>query len=298
MEVEVQAFDVPALVTEALDTVTPLAYRKRLELRTELEGAVGSFVSDREKLKQILINILANAVKFTDEGSVVCSVLREPGRLSVEVRDTGIGISPEDRKRIFSKFFQADPSHAREHRGTGLGLPLCRMLVELLGGELEVESEPGAGSRFTFWVPQAQASPARPAAGAAEGRPRVLVIEDDPPALELIQKVLEAAGMEAIPARGGPEGLRLAREAHPAAITLDLLMPQVDGWEVLRELKADPLTRAVPVVILSCMDRKEKGLRAGADAFLVKPLDRVELLGVLRRLVVPARERGGAHEPA
>lgn len=296
MEVEVQAFDVADLVAEALDTVIPLAYRKRLDLRTELEGAPATFRSDREKLKHVLINLLANAVKFTDEGSVVCSARGEAGRLRLEVRDTGIGISPEDRKRIFAKFFQADPSHAREHRGTGLGLPLCRMLVELLGGELEVESEPGAGSRFSLWVPEAAPAPARPA--AAQGQPRVLVIEDDPSALELIQKVLESAGMQAVPARDGVEGLRLAREVQPAAITLDLLMPRVDGWAVLRELKADPATRAVPVVILSCMDRKEAGLRAGADAFLVKPLDRGELLGALRRLVTPADDRRGADGPA
>ncbi len=294
MEVEVQPFDVPALVSEVLDTVTPLAYRKHLNLRTELEAGAGAFTSDREKLKQVLINLLANAVKFTDEGEVVCSASREAGRLAVTVRDTGIGIGPEDQKRIFSKFFQADPSHAREHKGTGLGLPLCRMLVELLGGEIAVESAPGVGSRFSFWVPEATAAAApAPRAAARLERPRVLVIEDDPSALELIQKVLEAAGMEPLPAQDGAEGLRLAREAAPTAITLDLLMPRVDGWEVLGRLKADPATRDIPVAILSCMDTKDQGLRAGAAAFLVKPVDRGELVKVLRRLVgAPSAEQG------
>ncbi len=287
MEVDIQPFEVAGLVAEAIETVTPLAYRKRLEVSTEVTAGVGVFTSDREKLKQILINLLANAVKFTDDGKVVCSVHLGGGRLSVEVRDTGIGISPEDQRRIFSKFFQADPSHAREHRGTGLGLPLCRMLLELLGGELEVESEPGVGSRFAFWVPEAEVvQGGRQIEAAAAGRPRVLVIEDDPSALELIQKVLEAGGMTPLPAQHGEEGLRLAREApQPAAITLDLLMPQVDGWEVLDHLKRDPATRNIPVAIVSCLDSKERGLRAGADAFLVKPVDRGELLRTVRRLV-------------
>ncbi|MFU8858487.1 MAG: hybrid sensor histidine kinase/response regulator [Deferrisomatales bacterium] len=284
MEVEAQPFDVAALVAEAMDTVNPLAYRKQLELSTELAAGVGAFVSDREKVKQILINLLANAVKFTDEGKVVCSVRQEPGRLSVEVADTGIGISPEDRRRIFSKFFQADPSHAREYRGTGLGLPLCHMLIELLGGELGVESEPGSGSRFRLWIPELPMDGARPAE-ISGARPRVLVIEDDPSALELIEKVLEAGGMTSVLTPRGEEGLRLARETRPAAITLDLLLPGMDGWKVLRELKADPATRNIPVAIVSCLDSRERGLRAGADAFLVKPLDRKELVRTLHRLV-------------
>jgi len=294
MGMEIQPFDARALVTEALDTITPLAYRKSLHLRADIAEGLATFISDRDKLKQVLINLLANAVKFTDEGEVVCSARRDEGRLVVEVRDTGIGISPQDQKRIFTKFYQADPSHSREHRGTGLGLPLCRMLVELLGGEIRVESRPGAGSRFSFWVPEAALPSEAPGrAERAEGQPLVLVIEDDPPALELIQKVLESAGMDVLSARDGAEGLRLARERRPAAITLDLLMPRIDGWEVLAQLKADPITRAIPVVILSCLDRPEQGRRAGADAFLTKPLDRTELVRTVLRLLAPK----GPHAP-
>lgn len=286
MGVDVAPFDVPGLVAEAVDTVAPLAYRKRLELRTRIPETVRVFRSDREKVKQVLINLLANAVKFTDEGEVVCAVEPEAGGLRFEVRDTGIGIPPEEQERIFTKFFQIDASHAREHRGTGLGLPLCRMLVELLGGRIGLESEPGKGSRFWFWVPEALGHDAREPGAGPRGLPaRVLVVEDDPSAQELLRKVLETEGMEAVIAVDGAEGLRLARELRPDAITLDLLMPRVDGWEFLERLKADPATRDIPVVVVSCVDRREEALKKGADAHLVKPLDREDLVATLRRVL-------------
>ncbi|MHB8766434.1 MAG: ATP-binding response regulator [Deferrisomatales bacterium] len=288
MEVEARPFDLEELVAEAMDTVGPLAYRKKLVLRTEGAQGAGAARSDPDKLKQVLINLLANAVKFTDEGEVVCTVRRSPGRLAFEVRDTGIGIAPDDQERVFGKFFQVEGSHAREHRGTGLGLPLSRMLVELLGGELGLESELGRGSRFTFWVPElSEGETAGQGADRGPGRPRILVVEDDPSAMELILKVLEAEGMDAVPARDGVEGLALARQLQPSAITLDLLMPRVDGWELLESLKNDPETRDIPVVILSCVDREARGLRSGAAAYLVKPIDRDVLARTLRRLARP-----------
>ena len=294
MEVESRPFDVRAVVVEALDTVAPLAYRKRIAPRGEIPEDAGTFVADAEKIKEILINLLANAVKFTDEGEVVCSVRREPGRLCFEVRDTGMGIRTADLGRIFDKFFQADVPQVREHRGTGLGLPLSKMLVELMGGEIRVESEVGRGSRFSFWVPEALPGVARVARGAgAPERPRIVVIEDDPSALELIQKVLESDGMQAIPASSGEEGLRLVRDFHPSAVTLDIRMPDLDGWQVLSELKADPSTRGIPVVVLSCVDERERGLREGAEAYLVKPLDRQNLVGSLRRILARGEPREG-----
>jgi signal transduction histidine kinase/CheY-like chemotaxis protein len=286
MEVEPRAFEAARVVAEAVDTVGPLAFRKHIEVRGDARRAGGSFRTDRDKVKQVLINLLANAVKFTDTGEVVCTAAREGGRLRFEVRDTGIGIAPREQERIFNKFYQIDPSHHREHRGTGLGLPLCRMLVDLLGGEIALESEPGRGTRVRFWVPQTSTAPtteAAPAPGGGSGQ--VLVIEDDPAALELIEKALGSEGLEAVPAADGAAGLQLARTLRPRAITLDLLMSTVDGWEVLAELKADPATRDIPVVILSCVDRKDRGLRAGADAYLVKPIDRKEFLRVLKQVM-------------
>ena len=296
MEVEARAFDVVQVVGEAVDTVVPLAYRKHLTVRGDTRDGGGSFRTDRDKVKQVLINLLANAVKFTDAGEVVCTAVRDGDRLRFEVRDTGIGIAPEERERIFNKFYQIDPTHHREHRGTGLGLPLCRMLVDLLGGEMALESEPGQGTRIRFWVPLAPS-----AVAAVEGAPytdgpeQVLVIEDDPSALELIQKVLEAEGLEALLAPDGTEGLRLARTLRPRAITLDLLMPGVEGWEVLEQLKSDPATRDIPVVIVSCMDRKDRGMRMGADAYLVKPIERKEFLRVLHRVMAAPAPRTEDH---
>lgn len=292
MEVDARPFDPSALLAEAVDTVAPLAYRKQLRVETHCAEDMGPFVSDPDKVKQVLINLLSNAVKFTSSGEVVCEARPEAGRLRFEVRDTGVGIAAEDRQRIFSKFYQIDASHAREHRGTGLGLPLSRMLVELMGGRLEVESTPGQGSRFTFWIPEIPSGPEPAAATGTEGeRPRVLVIEDDPSALELIRRVLETEGIETVPALDGAEGLDLAHRIAPSAITVDLLMPHVDGWEVLEKLKSDRETAGIPVVVVSCVDRQEKGKRLGADGYLVKPIDREELVGTVRRLI------GGARRP-
>ena len=293
MEVQAKPFDVGSLVQESLDTVTPLAYRKRIELRTDVPADISAFTADAEKVKQVLINLLSNAVKFTDEGEVVCRVRRDGRGLHFEIRDTGIGISPEDQSRIFQKFFQVETSHVREHKGTGLGLALSRMLVEILGGHLEFQSQLGRGSVFSFTVPDAGLPRADSASISPRGSPpRVLLIEDDPSALILLRKMLEAEGMEVVAARDGAEGVALARSVGPSAITLDLLMPRADGWEVLQRLKADPATRHIPVMIVSCVDRKEEGRRMGADAYAVKPVERESFVRALRELVTPpARER-------
>ncbi len=287
MEVDVRPFDVRALVAEAVDTVVPLAYRKRLDLHTCVPEDLSAFRSDPDKVKQVLINLLANAVKFTDEGEVECRVERSEGGLRFEVRDTGIGIRPEDQERIFSKFFQVDPSHARGHRGTGLGLALSRTLVELLGGRMGLESRPGRGSRFWFWIPEGGGHERRSGGGDAPQRPRVVVVEDDPSSRELLRKILETEGMEPVLAADGAEGLELVRNLRPDAVTLDLLMPRVDGWEFLEHLKTDPATRSIPVIVVSCVDRRERALRMGADAHLVKPVQKEEFVGVLRGVLGP-----------
>ncbi len=286
MEVEVQPFHVGALVEEAVETVIPAAYRKQIALRAEVSPEVGLFASDREKVKQVLINLLANGVKFTERGEVVCAARLEGDRLRVEVRDTGVGIKEGDRDAIFAPFRQGPQARGGDGRGTGLGLALSRMLVELLGGRIAVDSEPGRGSSFSFFVPAATA----PAVGGEAGRPRILVIEDDPATRELLEKILAASGYEVATARDGAEGLRRAAERTPAVVTLDLLMPDVDGREVLRRLREEPATRDVPVVVVSCLDRGGSGLRTAADAYLVKPIDRVEFLATVRRLV----DRGAA----
>lgn len=279
MEVEIRPFELELVLREAVDTVAPLAYRKGLDLRVEVEPGLGPVRSDEEKVKQVAINLLANAVKFTERGAIVCRARREGGGVRVEVEDTGAGVAPEDRDRIFTKFYQADASHGRGHRGTGLGLPLSRMLVELLGGRMGLESELGRGSLFWFWIPDAEAG----REAEARERPLVLVVEDDPAAQELLRRFLETGDYEVIAADDGAEGLEIAREKRPDVITLDLLMPRVDGWELLRRLKADPATREISVVVVTCMDRQDQALREGAAALLVKPVERAELLDAMGR---------------
>ncbi|NTU60063.1 MAG: response regulator [Deltaproteobacteria bacterium] len=281
MELQVEPFSVRALVREAVDTVQPLAYRKHLGLRGDVEEGLEHFLGDGEKIKLVLINLLSNAVKFTEAGGVACSARRVAEGLQLDVEDTGVGIEQDDRERIFHKFFQVDGAQARELRGTGLGLPLSRMLVELMGGTVALESEKGRGSRFRVTIPERSTSDREAARGP---RLKVLLIEDDPSALELMKRMAEADGMDTVTASGGEQGLDLARRERPAVITLDVLMPRVDGWAVLRDLKEDPELRAIPVVVVSCLDRREEALHRGASAYLAKPVERDRLVKTLREL--------------
>ncbi len=284
METDIQPFDLGRVLQEAADTVAPLAYRKNLQMLVDVPPDLGAVRSDAGKVKQVAINLLANAVKFTEKGRVVCRARREDGGIRVEVEDTGSGIAPEEQERIFTKFYQVNAAHGRGHRGTGLGLPLSRMLVELLGGRMGLESEVGRGSRFWFWIPDAGAD-GEPA--ARRRRPLVLVVEDDPAAQELLKKFLETGEYDVITASDGAEGMDLARLRRPDVITLDLLMPRVDGWQLLRRLKADPDTRSIPVVVVTCVDRQDQAVRDGAAAHLAKPVDRGELLRAVGRALEP-----------
>lgn len=282
MDVHAESFDVGPLVGDAVDTVRPLAYRKRLDLRVELEPGLDRFVGDADKVKLVLINLLANAVKFTSEGEVVCGARRVGGGLELTVRDTGIGIDDGDRDRIFHKFYQAEGAKGQEFRGTGLGLPLSLMLVELMGGTLDLESRKGSGSRFQVFLPAESTGRAREE--QPRKRTKVLVVEDDAAAMDLLVKMLEADGLQVLRALGGDEGLFVAKTEHPSVITLDLLMPGKDGWALLAELKSDPVLRAIPVVVVSCVDRSEEALRRGAAAYVGKPIDREKLVKTVREL--------------
>ncbi|HZR00520.1 MAG TPA: response regulator [Chloroflexota bacterium] len=303
MEVRLAPVAVAEVVAQALATVQPLAARKGIALFVAAEGA-GEIVADEGRLTQILLNLLSNAVKFTPEGGrVTVEAVRLPDVVQVSVSDTGIGIAPEDHDRIFDEFQQVDGSASRRQEGTGLGLALTRRLVELHGGRIWVESALGQGSRFHVTLPSRPAPPAvsvaRASAGAALGAaasgddrlPLVLVVEDDPRAASLLSIHLNQGGYRTEIAVDGREALEKARALRPAAITLDVLLPELDGWEVLRALKRDRRTRDVPVVIASVVDDERLGRALGAVDYFVKPVDRRALLARLEGLSLTTRAK-------
>ena len=229
----------------------PLQTNPQVELFFESADHLPELFTDEAKLTQILRNLISNALKFTERGEVRIRAEYEPdsGRVLFCVYDTGIGIAPDDQERIFEEFEQIETRLQRNAMGTGLGLPLSRKLAALLGGTIEVESVVGQGSVFRLDIPARIGAP-KPQ-GAASGRKRVLLIDDDEPSRYVIRQLLreEHRGYQAFEATGGKEGLRLAQELAPAVIILDLKMPEFDGFKVLQELRANPNTRAIPVII-------------------------------------------------
>ena len=287
--------DVPLadLVEEVREIVAPLAGRNGNRLAIEMAPAIGSLRTDRTKLKQSLLNLLSNASKFTTKGRVTLAVERfvEGGRPMIRfaVSDTGIGMSEEQIGRLFEAFRQADASTTKRYGGTGLGLAITRHFCRLLGGDVTVRSRQGEGSTFEIRLPEAApvaeaVAPAKTAVGASGGA-TVLVVDDDPTAHELLTAALASENYHLVHANDGEQALALARELRPDAITLDVLMPRVDGWAVLTALKADPELCDIPVVMVTVLPDRGIGLSLGADEFVTKPVDRARLGALLRRLV-------------
>jgi PAS domain S-box-containing protein len=307
MAVHPERFEVRDLVREALEVMLPLAEASgnRIELRG-LEGA-GAVRTDRRKLKQILLNLLANAAKFTHDGVISIAVGREAGRdgavLTCRIEDTGIGIPPEQQARLFLPFTQADPTATRRYGGTGLGLAITKRFCELLGGSIQVESVVDEGSAFTIRLPAELPHGDRvvvlPGGDGGElplavstRRELVLVIDDDPSARELVARIFELEGARVVTAAGGAEGIRLAREVAPDLVALDLVMPGMDGAATLAEMKSDPVLRDIPVVLVSVAEKGERPHPPGASDYLVKPPERARIAELLRRYGRAARAAG------
>jgi signal transduction histidine kinase/CheY-like chemotaxis protein len=286
MELEPAAVSLPGLLEYGLAMVRERAARHGIALSLDVAPEVGVIWADELKLKQVVLNLLSNAVKFTpDGGSVDVRAEIAGAEAQVIVHDSGIGIDPADHERIFEAF-QRGGREARSE-GTGLGLTLSKRIVELHGGRIWMTSRLGAGSTFGFAVPVRVGAPSagEPAEAAAAERDMetVLVVEDDPHSAELLTVYLEGAGYGVTVARDGAEGLELARRLRPRAVVLDILLPRVDGWDLLGRLKADPATADAPVVVVSMLDERGKGLALGAVEYLVKPVGREELLAALER---------------
>jgi PAS domain S-box-containing protein len=294
VELEIGAVDLGRVVDDALALVAGQA-RPGVRVAAEVPAGVKPVSGDAGKLTQVAVNLLGNALKFTEEGSVTVRVAADPATGEaeyLEVRDTGIGIPADRQSAIFEAFQQADTSTARRFGGTGLGLTISRTLVELMGYRLEVESEEGQGSAFRVVFRSAPSRPAAAApAGAAEPEPEdadlrsglVLVIDDDADARQLLARQIEELGPRTVVAASGGEGLRLARTERPDVVTVDLLMSGLNGWDVVRTMRADPELRDIPAVVVSVVARERGPTVPGAADLLNKPVDRDELLAALRR---------------
>jgi PAS domain S-box-containing protein len=294
LDLHPETFDVPAMIRDVVTTIQPLAQKNANTLEVHCPDDLGTMHADLTKVRQSLFNLLSNACKFTEGGTVRLEVERDDrdgGWLLFRVTDTGIGMTPDHLNKLFKPFSQVDPSATRRFGGSGLGLAITRHFCQAMGGDIGVESRPGVGSTFTIRLPAVVGEgPAPPpqSAGPAQlpARPRgdtVLVIDDDPATREVLAQYLTKKGFRVETAASGEEGLALARRLRPVAVTLDVVMPGMDGWAVLAGLKADPDTADLPVVMLTMVDDRNKGFRLGAADYLMKPVDPDRLTAVLRR---------------
>ena len=285
------------VIERATAATSSLFEAKKLQLVREIEADLPNVTGDQDRLIQVVINLISNAVKFTDAGSVTCSAHMRDGGIVVSVKDSGIGIAPADQPKVFEKFKQVGDTLTDKPKGTGLGLPICKEIVEYHGGHIWVESEPGHGSTFSFTLPlagnaaQLELLPVRRTVDieslvrqlrerVATHQPRdksVLVVDDDSNIRSLLQQELTEAGYAVRLAEDGRKALALIREETPGLVILDVMMPEMNGFDVAAVLKNDPATMDIPIIILSIVEDKERGFRLGVDRYLTKPIDTATL---------------------
>ncbi len=297
MELELGSVNLRDMLEGSLVVVKERALAHGINLSLEMSDDIDTLIADERKVKQIVFNLLSNAVKFTpDKGKVGIKARQGDSTVEVAVWDTGVGIAPEDQQRVFEEFQQVGETLTGKPEGTGLGLALTKRLVELHGGSIRLESTPGDGSIFTFTLPitgeaqhpaltvDQQKIVAERVEQSASTGPLVLVIEDDPKAVDLLRIYLSEAGYAAEIAKDGEEGLEKAKRLSPNAIILDVLLPKVDGWNFLSQIKADATTKDIPVIIVSIVDQKGKGFALGAADYLVKPIKKETLIKALETI--------------
>ena len=293
MSVDAVSLSLPELCSELVQTCEPLASAKGNTLELELDGAVDVLVTDRTKLRQILLNLVSNAAKFTLNGQLHLRVMAKgEERVRFEVEDTGIGIDEAKLESLFQAFVQADASTTREYGGTGLGLALVKELSGLLGGEVGVESQPGVGSCFWVELPRIYQPPRAPGARAKYdsgafsgiGGDRVVIVDDDPSTLELFERHLAKQSWSVESYTDGREALDALRLAPASVVVLDIMMPGIDGWQLLDELHELEGAQETSTVVISIMDESERALSRGADAFLLKPVSKSVLVETLARI--------------
>jgi len=311
MSLSVESEDVATVLSNCILIVEPLVQSKRLTMSQDIQPDLPTLSTDIVKVRQILVNLLSNAAKFTESGGISIKVTQQPGgMISFGVKDSGIGIAEKDYGKVFEEFQQVDTSNTRKYKGTGLGLPIARKLSRMLGGDLTLESIIGKGSTFTLTIParlpqkliDAHAQPAPPSLKRPEpvvqkpvpsmplppppapgGQVQILSIDDDPDVIEILRQYLIPEGYSIVGALSGDEGIAMAMSMKPALITLDIMMPKKDGWQVLRELKANPQTKDIPVIIHSIVDNKPLAMSLGAVDVMTKPTDPKRLLSLVQK---------------
>ncbi|QTA83937.1 Two component system response regulator histidine kinase, GAF domain-containing [Desulfonema limicola] len=293
MDLFLENFDVEPMINEVIDTIKPLADKNKNTLKLNFINNPGTIYADLTKLRQSLFNLLSNACKFTDQGQITLNVDKQEKDnkeyVIFSVSDSGIGMNEDQMKKLFKVFSQADDSITRKFGGTGLGLVITRLFCKMMGGDVTVKSREGHGTTFTINIPAAvtrQESVLNQDAGSkAEvipGRKQtVLVIDDDFNARELMKRFLHKEGFSVETASGGKEGLEKARAVRPDLITLDVMMPEIDGWSVLTILKTDPDLSDIPVIMLTMIDDKNMGFALGASEYMVKPVNYNRLASLL-----------------
>ena len=286
LPLDINDIDTTDLIEQVVPVVRPLFDKKGLSLSIEAKEKPPIIRSDVSKVRQVILNLLSNALKFTETGGVTISVNTSPenNEISFAIKDSGIGIPPENRDIIFEQFRQLDGSTSRKFGGTGLGLSISKKLASILEGKLIVDSIVGMGSTFTLTIPMdiEQDNKTKRKLEANFPSDKVIVaIDDDSDSLKVITDNLEYEGYNVVGCTDGEKGLERIKDLLPFAVTLDIMMPYRDGWSVLRELKSHPRTKDIPVVIISIIEDRPKGLQLGASDYLVKPIHRSDLAQVL-----------------
>ncbi len=297
MELHIEAYPVSYFTESIQRVMQAAASQKNINLAFEIAPDIDQLVVDQTRFKQILMNLVSNAVKYShNDGKVVVSIRRFVNEIEIAVKDEGVGIKPEDLSRLFHAFQQGKNSRGVKE-GTGLGLVITKRLIELHGGQIWVDSEWGKGSAFRFRIPMVVAGEVvesadqllrivneQPVAMTAGEKPLVLVIEDNPQASQLIQMYLQEAGYRTELAKDGAEGIEMAKRLKPHIITLDMIMPMKDGWQVIKEIKRHPICKNIPIIIISITDEKKLGFSMGAVDYFVKPVNREELINALKKI--------------
>ncbi|BAQ61728.1 sensory transduction histidine kinase [Geminocystis sp. NIES-3708] len=300
MELYLENVEIKPLIQEIMTTIQPLIEKNHNTLTINYPENVGSMYGDVTKFRQILFNLLSNANKFTEKGTVYLDIQlyneEKKDWLDIQVRDTGIGMTPEQLGKLFQAFSQADASTTRKYGGTGLGLMITKKFCEMMGGEISVESEPGVGSTFKIKLPirvgedqqeeiispeNNLSSTSDPTLTNAENI--VLLIDDDPTTHDIITRFLTQEGFKIVATVDPEEGLQLAKEIHPSAIILDVIMPKIDGWSILTRLKADPKLASIPVIMATILQEQNLGYALGATDYLTKPINSELLKGIIQK---------------